>query len=122
MKKFLFILMLLFTTTLSYSQTYYTDYMSKMVMIDSCWTDWTDWEQCFLEVNITDSIISLWNVQTYKIIAPVEIEEDVTSINKRYKVVYNKDNVIYIRFRKQRNGVKQLYLDYDSVIYVYNLN
>ena len=59
MKKFLFILTLLFAVNTSYSQTYYTDYMSRMIKVDSCWTDWSDWEQCFLKINITDSIISL---------------------------------------------------------------
>lgn len=122
MKKFLFILTLLFTVNLSYSQIYYTDYISKMVLIDSCWSDWTDWEPCFVEINITDSTISLWNIQTYKIIAPIEVEKDEISITNRYKVIYNKDNIIYIRFRRQRNGIKQLYLDYDKIIYVYNLN
>ena len=122
MKKFLFILMLLFTTTLSYSQTYYTDYMSRMIKVDSCWTDWTDWEQCVLEVNITDSVISIWNCQDYKILEITDIEEDSYSRTTRYKVSYNKDYTIYIRFRKQRNGIKQLYLDYDKIIYVYNLN
>ena len=122
MKKFLFILALLFTVNISYSQTYYSDYMSKMVMIDSCWTDWSDWEQCFLEINITDSVVSIWNCQDYKILEITDIEEDCYSRTIKYKVSYNKDYIIYIRFRKQRNGVKQLYLDYDKVIYVYNLN
>lgn len=122
MKKFLFILMLLFTTTLSYSQTYYTDYISRMIKVDSCWTDWTDWEECFTKVTINDSLISIYEVQEYKILEIVDIEEDYCSKTICYKVTYNKDNIIFIRFRKQRNGVKQLYLDYDKVIYVYNLN
>ena len=91
-----------------------------MVMIDSCWTDWSDWEQCFLEINITDSVISIWNCQDYKILEISNIE-DCYSRTIKYKVSYNKDYIIYIRFRKQINGVKQLYLDYDKVIYVYNL-
>lgn len=122
MKKFLFILMLLFTTTLSYSQTYYTDYMSRMIKVDSCWTDWTDWEQCFTEVTINDSTISIYDVQEYTILEIVGIEEDDYSQTIKYKVVYNKDKVIFIRFRKQIGGIKQLYLDYENVIYVYNLN
>lgn len=122
MKKLLFILMLLFTTTLSYSQTYYTDYMSRMIKVDSCWTDWTDWEQCFTEVNINDSTISIYDVQEYTILEIVDIEEDDCSRTIHYRVAYNKDDIIFIRFRKQRNGVKQLYLDYEKVIYVYNLN
>jgi hypothetical protein len=122
MKKFLFILMLLFTTTLSYSQTYYTDYMSRMIKVDSCWTDWTDWEQCFTEVTINDSTISIYDVQEYTILEIVDTEEDDYSQTIKYKVVYNKDKVIFIRFRKQIGGIKQLYLDYENVIYVYNLN
>ena len=122
MKKFLFILMLLFTTTLSYSQTYCTDYMSRMIKVDSCWTDWTDWEQCFTEVTINDSTISIYDVQEYTILEIVDTEEDDYSQTIKYKVVYNKDKVIFIRFRKQIGGIKQLYLDYENVIYVYNLN
>lgn len=122
MKKFLFILMLLFTTTLTYSQTYYTDYMSRMIKVDSCWTDWTDWEQCFTEVTINDSTISIHDVQEYTILEIVGIEEDRYSQTIKYKVVYNKNDVIFIRFRKQIGGIKQLYLDYEKVIYVYNLN
>lgn len=122
MKKILFILMLLFTTTLFYSQTYYTDYTSRMIKVDSCWTDWTDWEQCFTEVTINDSTISIYDVQEYTILEIVGIEEDDYSQTIKYKVVYNKDKVIFIRFRKQIGGIKQLYLDYENVIYVYNLN
>lgn len=122
MKKFLFILMLLFITTLSYSQTYYTDYMSRMIKVDSCWTDWTDWEQCFTEVTINDSTISIYDVQEYTILEIVDTEKDDYSQTIKYKVVYNKDKVIFIRFRKQIGGIKQLYLDYENVIYVYNLN
>ncbi len=122
MKKFLFILMLLFTTTLTYSQTYYTDYMSRMIKVDSCWTDWTDWEQCFTEVTISDSTISIYDVQEYTILEIVNTEKDDYSQTIKYKVVYNKDKVIFIRFRKQIGGIKQLYLDYENVIYVYNLN
>ena len=113
--------MLLFTTTLTYSQTYHTDYMSRMILVDSCWTDWTDWEQCFTEVTINDSTISIYDVQEYTILEIVDIEEDCYSRTIRYRVAYNKDDIIFIRFRKQIGGIKQLYLDYDDIVYVYNL-
>lgn len=122
MKKFLFILMLLFTTTLSYSQTYYTDYMSRMIKVDSCWTDWTDWEQCFTEIEITKDSIVVYDEDVYIIQGQLEDEIDENSVTSIYKAINKKGDRVQIRLRIQCNGIKQLYIDFKNKIWVYNLN
>lgn len=122
MKKFLFILMLLFTTTLSYSQTYYTDYMSRMIKVDSCWTDWTDWEQCFTEVEIYKDSIVVYNEDVYTIHEQLEDETDENSVTSIYRATNKKGDYVQIRLRIQCDGIKQLYIDFKNKICVYNLN
>lgn len=122
MKKFLFILMLLFTTTLSYSQTYYTDYMSRMIKVDSCWTDWTDWEQCFTEIEITKDSIVVYDEDVYIIHEQLEDEIEENSVTSIYKAINKKGDRVQIRLRIQCNGIKQLYIDFKNKIWVYNLN
>lgn len=122
MKKFLFILMLLFTTTLSYSQTYYTDYMSKMIMVDSCWTDWSDWYQHFTEVEIYKDSIVVYDEDVYIIHKQLKDEIDETSVTSIYKATNKKGDCVQIRLRIQCDGIKQLYIDFKNKIWVYNLN
>lgn len=122
MKKFLFILMLLFTTTLSYSQTYYTDYVSRMIKVDSCWTDWTDWEQCFTEIEITKDSIVVCNEDVYIIQRQLEDKIDENSVTSIYRATNKNGDYVQMRLRIQSNGIKQLYIDFKNKIWVYNLN
>lgn len=101
-------------------KVYYTDFFSSRgITTDTCWTDWVP---CFAEVIVYKDSIVVYDEDTYFIQQKLEdvIEENVTTI--RYKAT-NKDNErVQIRLRIQCDGIKQLYIDFNDKIWVYNLN
>lgn len=129
MKKIVLILGLLLSFSIMYSQEieYYSNFTSyKRLVEKDKWTDWTDWREYYVEIVFdTDSnTITIYDEdieKVYKIHPTYEKSEDCNSITIRYKVVESENNCLYIRFRNQNDGVKQLYLDYKDLVYVYNL-
>jgi hypothetical protein len=96
------------------------------MLINNNWTDWTDWKEYYVEIVFdTDSnAITIYDEninKVYKIHPIYEKSEDSNSVTIKYKVVESENNCLYIRFRNQYDGVKQLYLDYKDLVYVYNL-
>lgn len=105
---------------------YYSNFTSYKRLVDNSWTDWTDWREYYVEIVFdTDSnTITIYDediVKVYKIHPIYEKSEDSNSITIKYKVIESENNCLYIRFRNQYDGVKQLYLDYKDLVYVYNL-
>ena len=129
MKKIVLILGLLLSFSTMYSQEieYYSNFTSYKRLIEKDkWTDWTDWREYYVEIVFdTDSnTITIYDeniIKVYKIHPIYEKSEDSNSITIKYKVVESGNNCLYIRFRNQHDGVKQLYLDYKDLVYVYNL-
>lgn len=129
MKKVLTLLMLLLVSTSNANPReacYYSNFTSYKMWINNSWTDWTDWREYYVEIVFdTDSnTITIYdeNIEkVYKIHPIYEKSEDYGSITIKYKVVESENNCLYIRFRNQYDGVKQLYLDYKDLVYVYNL-
>ena len=129
MKKIVLILGLLLSFSIMYSQEieYYSNFTSYKRLIEKDkWTDWTDWREYYVEIvfNTDSNTITIYDENTEKIykIHPIyEKSEDSNSITIKYKVVESENNCLYIRFRNQHDGVKQLYLDYKDLVYVYNL-
>ena len=128
MKKLFITLVLLIYTTLSYSEeiSFYSNFMSYKVLKDSVWLDWSDWKECYIEIvwDTDSNTITLHNKNTEKVfkIDPLsqKIKDDV-SVTTLYTVLKSENNCLGIRFRKQYNGVRQLYIDYEDIVYVYNL-
>lgn len=126
--KILITLVLLIYTTLGYSEeiSLYSNFMSYKVLKDSVWQDWTDWRECYIEIvwNTDSNSITLYNKNTEKVfkIDPSfqKIEND-NSITTLYTVLESENNCLSIRFRNQHDGVKQLYIDYEDLVYCYNL-
>ena len=129
MKKILTLLMLLLVFTnnaISREVCYYSSFTSYKRLVDNSWTDWTDWREYYVEIvfNTGSNTITIYDediVKVYKIHPIYEKSEDCNSITIKYKVVESKNNCLYIRFRNQHDGVKQLYLDYKDLVYAYNL-
>ena len=55
-------------------------FSSMELISDSCWTDWTDWEQCFTEIEITKDSIVVYNEDVYIIHEQLEDEIDENSV------------------------------------------
>ena len=124
MKKLLLIL-LLFLSVNAYSQVtkYYSDFSSHKALISKDkWADWTDWERCDAKIKIDlDSDTITINNSKYCIDKYIETVVDSNSKTIKYAVINYDNKSCFIRIREQEDGVKQLYLDYDDIVYVYNL-
>ena len=128
MKKIFITLVLLIYTTLSYSEeiSFYTNFMSYKILKDSVWQDWSDWKECYIEIvwNTDSNSVTLHSKNTEKVfkIDPLfrKIEDD-NSITTLHTVLKSENSCLGIRFRIQRDGVKQIYIDYEDIVYVYNL-
>lgn len=100
--------------------------MSYKILKDSVWQDWSDWRECYIEIVLdTDSnsiTLHSKNIEkVFKIDPSFRKIKDNNSITTLYTVLKSENNCLYIRFRIQRDGVKQIYIDYEDIIYVYNL-
>lgn len=129
MKKIFTLLMLLLVFTsnaIPREMCYYSNFTSYKILINNNWTEWTDWREYYVEIvfNTDSNTITIYDediVKVYKIYPIYEKSEDCNSITIKYKVVESENNCLYIRFRNQHDGIKQLYLDYKDLVYVYNL-
>lgn len=112
MKK-LFILLILTLSTINLCAIdYYSNFISRKELVDNVWLDWTDWEEHYVKISVNDSIIVIDN-KTY----PVKLIEKTDNITK-FKILNSNK---FIRLRFQNDGIKQLYLDCENIVYVYNL-
>jgi hypothetical protein len=118
------LLILLLTTTHS-EEVYYTDYIShKRLLSNNEWTDWSNWEYCRHKITITKDSITInkgTETEIYMVETEYEVQKDSNSETFKFKVIDDYERVLYIRLRFQYNGVAQLYIDYDDVVYAYNL-
>ena len=112
MKKLFILLILTLSTINLYAIDYYSNFISYKELVDNVWLDWTDWEEYYVKISVNDSIIVIDN-KTY----PVKLIEKTDNVTK-FKVLNSNK---FIRFRFQNDGIKQLYLDYENIVYVYNL-
>ena len=95
------------------------------------WTNWSDWEKSDLTIsmNLKDNVVKIFSpkVQTYKIINHNEFEIDESGIFKvPFKFVDNEGvhGTMRLQFRKNNNDIyyTQLYIDYEDIMWVYDLN
>lgn len=125
--KIILTLLLILTSNIQAQEiSYYSNFTSYKRLVDNTWTNWTDWREYYVEIvfNTDSNTITIYDeniVKVYKIHPIYEKLEDCNSIIIKYKVVESENNCLYIRFRNQYDGVKQLYLDYKDLVYVYNL-
>lgn len=120
MKRFLIILGILFIGKISIAQQlYYSDFISSMELItDTCWTDWSEWQQYYTEIEINKDSIVVYDNDVYYI-----YQQTKDSINNIivFKTTNQQGDTVQLRFRTQ-DFVKQLYIDLKNKIWVYNLN
>ncbi len=115
--------MILTVGTMFSQKVYYADFFSvKELVNDTCWTDWSDWYQHFTEVEMYKDSIVVYNEDVYTIHGQLEDEIDENSVTSIYRATNKKGNYVQIRLRIQCDGIKQLYIDFNDKIWVYNLN
>lgn len=112
--------MILTVGTMFSQKVYYTDFFSSRgITTDTCWTDW---QQHFTEVKIYKDSIVVCNEDVYIIHGQLKDEIDENSTTSIYRATNKKGNCVQIRLRTQCDGIKQLYIDFNDKIWVYNLN
>jgi len=135
MKKFLIILITLFTfsivncsaqiqwyKTISVAIKYkrYDSYYGRYV-----WTKWSDWEKCRCDVkfDLNNDIIVIYSnkPQIYKVISIEEPPYDVLGTQVKFRVIDNEGDRGTLRLRIENNGNSQIYVDFADVMWVYNV-
>ena len=123
MKKIIILLLTLVSITACADDIYYSNYVSQKQRIDSVWTDWTDWKESYTAI-VFDHVNGYITVGDcdYKLLGISKGKyEDDNSITVIYLTQDANKKRVNIRFRHQNDGVKQLYIDYEDIVYCYNL-
>lgn len=128
MKKFILTLLMVFTVGIAFSQVKYfqtTQFSYKYLTEYNYWTDWSDWEKCIAKVklDLDDDKITIYTKETqiyYVYDYLGEVEDDYGQTIK-FAVIDHEEDYGHIRLRVQNNGTKQLYVDFNDIMWVYNL-
>ena len=104
---------------------YSTDFAIKAKNEYGYWSDWSDWEpcKCLVIINFERNVINIYSKepQEFDIYEDVGEEKDREGSSFSLKCV-DKDGLrCSVRFRMQNNGVLQLYVEYNDIMYVYCL-
>lgn len=132
MKKFLVIFIILLLS-LAVSKSYaevvkYTAYGFSMKSTDSRgnWSNWSDWKSCnvliVMDSNKERMTIYSQETQVFDIISYEDSESDGESGKITPLSCVDQDGLrCTLRYRQQKNGDLQLYVDYNNLMYVYNV-
>ena len=121
MRKTIILLLTLISITACAEDVYYSNYISQKQRIDSVWTDWSDWEESYTAI-VFDHVNGHITVGDcdYKLLGKGRCE-DSNSVTVIYLTQDTDKKRVNIRLRYQNDGVKQLYIDYEDIVYCYNL-
>ena len=117
----------MFITIPCFAQTeYFKAYTySSKVMVNGQWSDWLNWISTNINVKIDfdKARITIYSnePQIYRLIEEVEAPYDNSGQQIKYRMIDQDGDYGSIRFRKQYNGIIQLYIDYADIKWVYNI-
>ena len=132
MKKFLIVLFLtlLFGATvnkISAQTVYYrTTQFAIKYKTNYGWTNWTNWEKSSMKLkfDLDDDLIIIYSskIQIYKILSDEgSYVDDSGGKQQKYFVIDQDDDYGYVRLRVEKNGNSQIYIDFNDVMWVYNV-
>ena len=103
-----------------------TEFAIKTKNDNGKWTKWTDWEEtsCLIVINGDKDRINIYSAvtQEYDIIEDDgEEESDDGSVSHTFKCIDADGDRCDVRFRVQKDGQLQLYVDYADAMWVYNV-
>lgn len=129
MKKFILLFLLAFSAVVASAQSlklnaYELSY--RYVDGDGEWSEWSDWEKISILIVFyhDEELITIYSQKTqkYNVKEYVGENEDSDGNSMTFNCV-NDDGVnCNIRIRAQKNGVRQLYVDFEDFSWVYNLD
>ncbi len=128
MKKLFFLIMVLFSICSLKAQTYkyYTNCFAYKLYENNRWTDWSDWQDSHMLVVISldRNIINIYSetMQEYDIYEYNGEEKDKDGGTSLLFNCVNRDGLrCQVRLRIQSDGNKQLYVDFNDLMWVYGL-
>ncbi len=130
MKKLVLMFLFAFVSILSIeAQTYYyrtTGFAMKHVNSYGSWTNWTDWEKSDMLVTIDydNDIVRIYSPrrQTYQITNYVRRYTDSSGGSQvEFYFIDQDGDRGSMRFRIETNGNSQLYVEFNDIMWVYNL-
>lgn len=108
------------TTSMAIKYKRYNSYYGQYY-----WTDWSDWERCVLNVKFdlnSDQIIIYSNkTQIYTVLYTEDQPRDNSGSQIRFKIIDQDNDIGYLRLRIENNGNSQIYIDFNDVMWVYNV-
>ncbi len=127
MKKMMMVIAFLFTVMSMNAQTYKfkTTAVAYKELGRNGWTKWTDWYRTEMLVVISNDrdVISIYSEtpQEYDILEYQGEENDRNGRSYKYLCVNEDGLKCGIRLRAQRDGSRQLYVDFNNAMWVYDL-
>ena len=129
MKKFLVILMFMFGLTLtSNAQTLYfkTTEFAIRYKTNYGWGNWSDWQPSDMKVkmDLDDDLIIIYSekIQIYQVLRDEgNYTDDSGGKQQKFYIIDQDDDHGYLRLRIERNGNSQIYIDFNDVMWVYNV-
>ena len=127
MKKLFFLMLLgIFALNMNAQVNYYkASQFAYKCIEDGKWTEWTEWQEsdvtfCFdKEKNVVK--VYTEEKQTYVIVEDNGIHTDSSGGKQvKYTVIDQDGDKGMIRFREEKNGNQQLYVEYDDIMWVYS--
>ena len=129
MKRFLLMLMMVFTVTCVSAQIYTyrtTEFAYKTMNNYGRWNNWTDWESSnvLITINFTTDVVKIYSPKTqiYNITEFTRRFTDNSGGNQvEFKFIDQDYDRGTMRLRIERNGNSQLYVEFADIIWVYNV-
>lgn len=104
---------------------YSTDFAYKTKKSNGYWTEWTDWEECrcLVSVSFDRDVINIYSEepQEFDIYDEEGESEDENGSSYTLRCIDKNGLRCCVRFRMQNDGILQLYVEYNDIIYVYCL-
>jgi hypothetical protein len=110
------------------AQTYYyrtTEFAIKY-KTSYGWGNWSDWQKSNIKmkIDLDDDMIVIYSekLQVYSVLKSMGTYTDESGGKQtKFYVVDQDEDLGYIRLRIERNGNAQVYIDFEDVMWVYNV-
>ena len=110
------------------AQTYYykTYQFSIKYKTNNVWGSWLDWQpsNMKMKIDLDDDIITIYSekVQVYRVLESMGTYTDDSGGKQTKFFVIDQDNDYgYVRLRIEKNGNSQVYVEFNDVMWVYNV-
>lgn len=134
MKKYILIFMMMFGMLFAASssckaQTYYYktyEFAIKYRSSNGVWGNWSDWEKSnmVLTIDMDRDVITVFSQQkqVYRVVEYLGSYTDESDGKQvKYYVLDQDGDFGYVRLRIEKNGNSQVYIDFNDVMWVYNV-